>query len=139
MTADRVNLKDENVPKTFWSISTSRIKSLKDERTLKGWIQLLIFYLAFYFVLAVISLFMFLIFYQMIDTNSPSLRNGESSLGNTPGLSIRPRPKPSNIRSTLISFKSTDPNTYKHYVNDLQSFLDTYVDVKHGSDIAGNK
>ena len=80
---------------------------------------------------------MFFIFYQMLDQSSPNLRNGESALGKTPGLSIRPRPSPSNIRSTLITFKSTNQDTYKHYVNDLQSFLDSYIDVKHGSDIAG--
>lgn len=132
---------DENgARQKFWPIDRSKrlIKSFNDERSLKAWIQLLIFYLAFYFILIVISIFMFLIFYQMaIDPSSPSLRNGESALGKTPGLSILPHPKPTNIRSTLINFKSTNPSTYKHYVNDLQSFLDTYVDVKHGSDIAG--
>ena len=40
--------------------------------------------------------------------------------------------------SPHIILKRWFKNTYKHYVNDLQSFLDTYIDVKHGSDIAGN-
>ena len=137
MAGDRIGLRDEEPPKSFWSKKTAFID--EQQRSLKSWIQLLIFYLVFYFVLIVISGFMFVIFYQMVDQRAPNLRNGESSLGKTPGLSIRPRPSPSNIRSTLINFKSTNQETYRHYVNDLQSFLDTYNDVKHGSDIAGER
>lgn len=80
MAADRIGLKDEQ-PKRFWS-SRKLIHQLAEERSVKSWIQLLIFYLAFYFVLTVITVFMFLIFYQMIDQRAPNLRNGESALGN---------------------------------------------------------
>ena len=79
MAADRIGLKDEQ-PKRFWS-SRKLVNQLVEQRTLKSWIQLLIFYLAFYFVLTVLTVFMFLIFYQMIDQRAPNLRNGESALG----------------------------------------------------------
>lgn len=79
MATDRVGLKDEEHPRNFWS--SRKIIQLTEERRLKNWIQLLIFYSAFYFVLILLSAFMFLIFYQMIDQRSPSLRNGESALG----------------------------------------------------------
>lgn len=106
-------------------------------RTASQWSKLIIFYASFYLLLAVIWFLMFLIFYQTIDQRSPTLRYGDSAIGLTPGLSIRPRPPINEPFSTLIYFSSTNRDTYRHYVNDLQAFLDTYIDVKHGSDIAG--
>lgn len=106
-------------------------------KSLSDWIKLVLFYSTFYSFIALLWLLMFVIFYQTVDQRSPTLRYGESAIGRTPGLSIRPRPPVNDPHSTLIYFTSTDRSTYRHYVEDLQGFLDTYIDVKHGSDIAG--
>jgi sodium/potassium-transporting ATPase subunit beta len=120
--------------------SSSSAKS--DERILFGrpwlaWFKLLLFYATFYSVLLLLWTVMFGIFYQTVDQRIPVLRYGESAIGPTPGMSIRPRPPIDDPYTTLIHFTSTDRPSYRHYVEDLQAFLDTYVDVKHGSDIAG--
>ena len=80
MATDRVGLRDAE-PKNFWSTKKMTI-NLNEERSLRSWLQLLIFYFIFYSVLILITIFMFLIFYQMIDQRAPVLRNGESLLGN---------------------------------------------------------
>jgi hypothetical protein len=78
MSTDLTGLKDEQ--RKFWK--ARNIIKINDSFRFKRWIQLLIFYMTFYFVLSLLTSFMFLIFYQMIDQRAPVLRNGESALGN---------------------------------------------------------
>ena len=124
---------NNQVRRVFWNAKKRELWG----KALNDWVKLVLFYSTFYSFIALLWLLMFVIFYQTVDQRSPTLRYGENAIGYTPGLSIRPRPPPQTPHSTLIYFSSTDRGTYRHYVDDLQAFLDTYIDVKHGSDIAG--
>lgn len=88
------------------------------------------------------------IFYQTLDPRIPKWQLDRSIIGTSPGesakvdvcfvrvllsfvicillvgLGFRPMPIASNVESTLIWFKNTDPENYEPWVKNLASFLE---------------
>jgi len=97
-------------------------------RTGSSWLKILIFYIIFYLCLAAFWAVMLLIFYQTIDQRVPKWELGESRIGTNPGLGFRPRPRDSNVESTLIWFKQSenDKSNWKYWSDNLKEFLTPY-------------
>lgn len=95
-------------------------------RTGSSWLKILIFYIIFYFALAVFWAVMLWVFYQTIDQRYPKWQGESSRIGANPGLGFRPRPPEEKVDSTLIWFSSGDNGNWQHWRDDLKSFLEPY-------------
>ncbi|XP_057339363.1 sodium/potassium-transporting ATPase subunit beta-2-like [Microplitis mediator] len=95
-------------------------------RTPSSWGKVGLFYLIFYGVLAALVAICFWFFFQTLDMRIPKWQLEGSIIGTNPGLGFRPMPPSSNVESTLIWFKGTDPENYKHWVDELTEFLGEY-------------
>ncbi|XP_026327056.1 sodium/potassium-transporting ATPase subunit beta-2-like [Hyposmocoma kahamanoa] len=94
-------------------------------RDAEGWARLLMFYSIFY--AALVSLFFICLVtfqQQFINPRVPRLQQEGSLIGTSPGLGFRPLPK--DVRSTLIWYKGTGPESYAYWKNQLIDFLSVY-------------
>ncbi|CAD6241144.1 GSCOCG00009167001-RA-CDS [Cotesia congregata] len=112
----------QSVKNFFYNKETGAVMG----RTASSWGKVGIFYLIFYGVLAALVSICFWFFFQTLDVRIPKWQLDRSIIGTNPGLGFRPMPPPSNVESTLIWFKGTDPENYKHWVNQLSDFLEDY-------------
>lgn len=113
------------------------IKSLKEllySRTRSSWLKLIgyygilwSFFIAFWFVYIII-------FQQMvIDDRKPHLTLSSSSIGDSPGLGIRPRPNKSRIDSSLINFMSSSTGNWQYWAENLNQYLKPYQELESGA------
>lgn len=96
-------------------------------RTGKSWLQITIFYIIFYGVLAAFFSVLLILFLQTLDPNEPKWQGDNGIIGNTPGMGFRPIPPDSG--STLVWVKhgnGTKSTTQDVYVTGLQKFLEPY-------------
>ncbi|KAL5281664.1 nrv2 family protein [Megaselia abdita] len=66
------------------------------------------------------------VFFQTLDPRIPKWTLDESLIGTNPGLGFRPLPTEDNVESTLIWYKGTEYENYKHWTNSLNEFLAVY-------------
>ena len=95
-------------------------------RTIKEWLQLVIFYLLYYGGLVAFTSIFFALFYLKVSVETPGLSdqnsimtgydNGEAS----PSMGMRPMP---DFETTLITFQANKPETYLFYSDHVQAFL----------------
>ncbi|KYN37501.1 Sodium/potassium-transporting ATPase subunit beta-2 [Trachymyrmex septentrionalis] len=96
-------------------------------RTASSWGKIGLFYLIFYGVLAALVAICFWGFFQTLDPRIPRWQLERSIIGTNPGLGFRPMPPTENVESTLIWYKGTDNENFKHWVDSLQNFLKDYI------------
>ncbi|XP_034473185.1 sodium/potassium-transporting ATPase subunit beta-2 isoform X1 [Drosophila innubila] len=95
-------------------------------RTIDSWAKIGIFYMAFYGVLAALVAICMWAFFQTLDPRIPKWTLDGSIIGTSPGLGFRPLPPVDNVESTLIWYKGTQHENYKHWTDSLDKFLDVY-------------
>ncbi|XP_054282391.1 sodium/potassium-transporting ATPase subunit beta-2-like [Macrosteles quadrilineatus] len=95
-------------------------------RTASSWCKILIFYLIFYFCLAVFWFSFLWLFHLTLDPRIPKYKLEDSLIGTNPGMGFRPMPNDSNALSTLIWYRGTARENYAYWVETLQEFLDVY-------------
>lgn len=66
------------------------------------------------------------VFHQTLDPRIPKWQTERSLIGANPGMGFRPMPPSSEILSTLITYRGTGPENYKHWKNSLVEFLEVY-------------
>uniref|UniRef100_A0A1W7RAX9 Sodium/potassium-transporting ATPase subunit beta n=1 Tax=Hadrurus spadix TaxID=141984 RepID=A0A1W7RAX9_9SCOR len=112
----------QNFKSFLWNSDTKEFLG----RTGLSWLKITVFYIIFYSCLAGFWTVMLVIFYQTLSNTEPRWTLSSSRIGDNPGLGFRPRPPESNIDSTLIWFDATNNDTIKHWVNNLNEFLEPY-------------
>ncbi|XP_018016789.1 sodium/potassium-transporting ATPase subunit beta [Hyalella azteca] len=97
-------------------------------RTGMSWLKIGTFYVIFYSFLAGFFAVMMTVFYQTLDVNfQPTYTPGDgSSILAHPALGFRPLPRSDNVESTLIWYKSSDPEDVKHWIESLNEFIKPY-------------
>lgn len=95
------------------------------DRTAASWAKIGLFYLVYYGCLAGFFAIMLVVFFQTMTDEKPSLTEYQSLIKFNPGMGYRPQP---DVERTLIEFKQGQPETYQHYIDNLQSFLEDYED-----------
>ncbi|XP_014102717.1 sodium/potassium-transporting ATPase subunit beta-2 isoform X1 [Bactrocera oleae] len=95
-------------------------------RTVDSWAKIGIFYTAFYGVLAALVAICMWVFFQTLDPRIPKWTLDSSIIGTNPGLGFRPLPPSDNVESTLIWYKGTQHENYKHWTDSLDEFLAVY-------------
>jgi sodium/potassium-transporting ATPase subunit beta len=88
-----------------------------------SWAKIGVFYLIFYSCLAGFFAVMLVGFFSTVDDTEPTQQGLYSLLKSNPGMGFRPV---TSVFSTLISFKTSDPDTYTDYVENLKELLETY-------------
>ncbi|XP_055382094.1 sodium/potassium-transporting ATPase subunit beta-2 isoform X2 [Condylostylus longicornis] len=91
-----------------------------------SWAKIGIFYTVFYGVLAALVAICMWAFFQTLDPRRPKWTLESSLIGTNPGLGFRPQPPEENIESTLIWYKGTEYENYKHWTDSLTEFLGVY-------------
>ncbi|XP_016964140.1 sodium/potassium-transporting ATPase subunit beta-2 isoform X2 [Drosophila biarmipes] len=95
-------------------------------RDRSSWAKIGIFYVAFYGVLAALVAICMWAFFQTLDPRIPKWSLDRSLIGTNPGLGFRPLPPVDNVESTLIWYKGTQHENYKHWTDSLDDFLAVY-------------
>uniref|UniRef100_A0AC34QS90 Sodium/potassium-transporting ATPase subunit beta n=1 Tax=Panagrolaimus sp. JU765 TaxID=591449 RepID=A0AC34QS90_9BILA len=94
-------------------------------RTAKSWVQIFVFYVIFYTLLALFWLFCLWLFLRTIDYDLPRYYGKGTIIGVNPGVGYQPWLK-ENPESTLIKFNSQDPQSYDVYVSALDKYFAKY-------------
>jgi sodium/potassium-transporting ATPase subunit beta len=94
-------------------------------RTAKSWIQIIVFYIIFYILLALFWLGCLKIFLSTIDYQLPRFYGPGTISGVNPGVGYQPwlRDDP---ESTLIKFNVKDPVSYHRYTTAMDHILSKY-------------
>ncbi|XP_030241920.1 sodium/potassium-transporting ATPase subunit beta-2 isoform X1 [Drosophila navojoa] len=95
-------------------------------RTIESWAKIGIFYIIFYGVLAALVAICMWAFFLTLDPRIPKWKLESSIIGTNPGLGFRPLPPVDNVESTLIWYKGTQYENYKHWTDSLDEFLEVY-------------
>ncbi|CAJ0931159.1 unnamed protein product, partial [Mesorhabditis belari] len=97
-------------------------------RTPRSWLEITIFYIIFYTILAAFWIACLSIFLGTLDRKVPRFYGKGSIRGIHPGVGYQPwlKEKPD---STLIKFNVRDHRTYKPFVDQLTGYLDKYNDA----------
>ncbi|XP_055343783.1 sodium/potassium-transporting ATPase subunit beta-2-like [Paramacrobiotus metropolitanus] len=96
-------------------------------RTGKSWLQITVFYLIFYGVLAAFFAVLLVLFLQTLDTTQPKWVKEQGIIGNKPGMGFRPTPP--DTGSSLIWVKTTSgqpTETTQKYIDSLNEYLLAY-------------
>ncbi|TDG44891.1 hypothetical protein AWZ03_008699 [Drosophila navojoa] len=91
-----------------------------------SWAKIGIFYIIFYGVLAALVAICMWAFFLTLDPRIPKWKLESSIIGTNPGLGFRPLPPVDNVESTLIWYKGTQYENYKHWTDSLDEFLEVY-------------
>ncbi|KAF7638861.1 hypothetical protein Mgra_00001670 [Meloidogyne graminicola] len=94
-------------------------------RTGKSWVQIVVFYIFFYLLLAAFWIACLAIFLQTIDNSKPKYYGKDTIIGDNPGVGYQPWLK-DHPESTLIKFNSKNKSSYEDYVNTLNKYLEKY-------------
>ncbi|EDW11716.1 sodium/potassium-transporting ATPase subunit beta-2 isoform X1 [Drosophila mojavensis] len=95
-------------------------------RTVESWAKIGIFYIIFYGVLGALVAICMWAFFLTLDPRIPKWKLESSIIGTNPGLGFRPLPPVDNVESTLIWYKGTQYENYKHWTDSLDEFLEVY-------------
>ncbi|XP_017858910.1 PREDICTED: sodium/potassium-transporting ATPase subunit beta-2 isoform X2 [Drosophila arizonae] len=91
-----------------------------------SWAKIGIFYIIFYGVLGALVAICMWAFFLTLDPRIPKWKLESSIIGTNPGLGFRPLPPVDNVESTLIWYKGTQYENYKHWTDSLDEFLEVY-------------
>lgn len=97
-------------------------------RSGRSWVEIGVFYLIYYSLLAGFFVGMLAIFYQTVDESKPKLTGTDSLLKANPGMGFQPMP---DVEYTLVRFRK-DPKTYHDIVESIKKVLKTYKEEKKG-------
>lgn len=95
-------------------------------RTTKGWGQLMLFYLAFYIVLAALFTICMQTLLATMNHQFPKWQLDASLIGTNPGLAYRPMPDDPDISGTAIEYRAANKTSVKEWVERLDNFLAPY-------------
>lgn len=103
-------------------------------RTPKSWALITLFYIIYYTCLAAFWALMLIIFFQTIDDNEPRWIAGDSLIGTSPAMGVRPAQTDAKIDSSMIIFHSDMVKDSKDgkklgwegWYNRTKDFLDVY-------------
>lgn len=120
----RASERDDSFKTFVWNPETRQFLG----RTGGSWFKIGVFYIIFYACLAGFFAVMMAVFYQTLDTNHlPKYTPGDGgSLLRNPAMGFRPLPRAENVESTLIWYKNGDNNDIKHWVDQLNEFIQPY-------------
>jgi sodium/potassium-transporting ATPase subunit beta len=107
-------------------------------RTAKSWLQITVFYIIFYSCLAAFWMACLAVFIKTLDDKVPRYYGKGTIIGINPGMGYQPWLK-TDPDSTLIRFNIKDPNSYKKYVNTLNSYLSKYENTNGTRDCSGKE
>ncbi|GMR32602.1 hypothetical protein PMAYCL1PPCAC_02797 [Pristionchus mayeri] len=94
-------------------------------RTAKSWMQITVFYIIFYTLLAAFWVGCLAIFLNTLDPKVPRFYGKGTIIGVNPGLGYQPWLK-ENPDSTMIKFNIRDPASYEPFVKQMDSYLEKY-------------
>uniref|UniRef100_A0A913I1V7 Sodium/potassium-transporting ATPase subunit beta n=2 Tax=Strongyloides stercoralis TaxID=6248 RepID=A0A913I1V7_STRER len=97
-------------------------------RTPKSWVQIIIFYVIFYTLLAAFWLACLKAFLNTLDPKVPRFYGKGTIIGNNPGVGYQPWIK-EKADSTLVKFDSKNPDSYKQYIDVLDKYLGKYSNI----------
>lgn len=97
-------------------------------RSTKNWGQLMLFYLAFYVVLAALFTICMQTLLATMNHQFPKWQLDASLIGTSPGLAYRPMPDDPDISGTVIEYRAANKTNVKQWVDRLDDFLAPYRD-----------
>lgn len=92
-------------------------------RTGDSWLKIIAFYIVLYTCLVAFWSLLVQFLHLTISEKYPKYQLEESLIGSNPGLSIRPRSPRERIESALISYHVGENGDFKHWSDDIESFL----------------
>lgn len=110
----------ENFKLFLWNPQTRQSMG----RTGDSWLKLIAFYIALYSCLAAIWSLYYSLFHLTISDRYPKWQLDESIIGSNPGVGMRPQSPRQRIESALISYRQGFNGDFKHWVDDLNEYLD---------------
>lgn len=93
-------------------------------RTGDSWAKLIAFYIVLYSCLATLWSIYFHLFHLTISDKYPKWQLEESLIGTNPGLGFRPQSPRHRVESALISYREGLDGDFKHWVDDLNEYLE---------------
>lgn len=107
-------------------------------RTAKSWMQITIFYIIFYTLLAGFWVGCLAIFLNTLDPKVPRFYGKGTIIGVNPGLGYQPWIK-ENPDSTMIKFNIRDPESYAPFIKQMDSYLEKYENTNGTRKCDGTK
>lgn len=107
-------------------------------RTAKSWVQIVVFYIIFYTCLAAFWLACLAVFLRTIDRSLPRYYGKGTIIGANPGVGYQPWLK-EDPESTLIRFNLRDPESYSHYTDALEAYLQKYNNINRTRKCTGSE
>lgn len=115
-------------PKTFAQFIFDKNTGYICGRSTKNWGQLLLFYLAFYLVLAALFTICMQTLLATMNHQFPKWQLDASLIGTSPGLAYRPMPEDPDVTGTVIEYRAANKTNVKEWVDRLDNFLAPYRD-----------
>lgn len=95
-------------------------------RSVKGWAQLLLFYAAFYTVLAALFAICMQGLLVTLNHEYPKWQQDESQIGSNPGVTYRPQPE--DLDGPVIQYIAANKTSVAEWVGHINDFLEPYTD-----------
>jgi sodium/potassium-transporting ATPase subunit beta len=99
-------------------------------RTGKSWVQIVVFYIFFYILLAAFWIACLAIFLQTIDNSTPKYYGKDTIIGDNPGVGYQPWLK-DQPESTLIKFNPKNRSSYEQYIITMDNYLEKYSNINN--------
>lgn len=101
-------------------------------RTPKSWALITVFYIIYYSCLAAFWAAMLTVFMTTLEDNKPKWLTGDSLIGRSPGLGLRPEQSAEFVDSSMIVFDPTEEASWKGWSERSKKFLDKYENAVAG-------
>ncbi|GMT31552.1 hypothetical protein PFISCL1PPCAC_22849 [Pristionchus fissidentatus] len=115
-------------PEGFAKFLYNKEKGTVMGRTAKSWMQITVFYIIFYTLLAGFWVGCLAIFLNTLDPKVPRFFGKGTIIGVNPGLGYQPWIK-ERPDSTMIKFNLKDADSYAPYVHQMESVLEKYANT----------
>lgn len=116
------------VKKTFGQFIFDKETGYICGRTTKNWGQLILFYLAFYLVLAALFTICMQSLLATMNHQFPKWQLDASLIGTSPGVAYRPMHEDPDIAGAVVEYRAANKTDVKVWVNRLDDFLAPYRD-----------
>jgi len=124
----------ERISKFIWNPDAGTFLGGRDGN---AWGRLIIFYIAFYGVIALIWAASFALFdFAVLTEDRPVLTGGQNVLKLTPSLSYIPQP---DYYTSLIRYRNSRFSSARKYVDDLVAFTQWYEDYGQQNILSSNE
>uniref|UniRef100_A0AC35UHK4 Sodium/potassium-transporting ATPase subunit beta n=1 Tax=Rhabditophanes sp. KR3021 TaxID=114890 RepID=A0AC35UHK4_9BILA len=110
---------------SFWKFLYNKEEGTCLGRTAKSWVQIVVFYIIFYTLLAAFWIGCLSVFLNSLDPKVPRFYGKGTIIGVNPGVGYQPWIK-EMPESTLIKFNPKDDGSFKKYTDVLDTYLSKY-------------